>query len=164
MQIPDEIAESLALGNNFDVPYNTNEIPVNNIVASFENCIKKLDEDEDKLKIRRTLTEIISNHNRNNKFKNNSKTHDSLVNFQNNHKDLIFVKADKGNIMVGANKVDYNNTIENNLEKNNLYKNVKTDIVPTDENKCNDIVSRWGKKGYITRGSNVPALTHRWRC
>ena len=110
VQIPHEIAESLALGNKFGVPYNTNKIPVNNIVACIENCIKKLDKDEDKLKIRRTVTEIISNHNRNNKFKKNRKTHDSLVNFQNNHKDLIFVKADKGNIMVAANKVDYNNT------------------------------------------------------
>ena len=52
-----------------------------------------------------------------------------MVNFQKNHKDLIFVKADKGNIMVAANRNDYNQTLENNLLNNNLYKNVKTDLL-----------------------------------
>ena len=37
------------------------------------------------------------------------------MNFQKNHNDLIFVKADKGNIMVVANRNDYNQTLENNL-------------------------------------------------
>ena len=52
-----------------------------------------------------------------------------MVNFQKNHKDLIFVEADKGNIMVAANRNDYNQTLENNLLNNNLYKNVKTDLL-----------------------------------
>ena len=94
VQIPDEIAESLALGNKFGIPYNSNKIPVNNIVAIIENCIKNIDHDDDKLKIRRTVTDIISNHNRNNKFKNNNKIADTVVNFQKIPKDLIFVKAD----------------------------------------------------------------------
>ena len=75
--------------------------------------------------ITRLVTNIILNHNRNNKFKNDNKITDTVINFQNNHKDLIFVKIDKGNIMLAANRVDYNQIIENNLEINNLYQIVK---------------------------------------
>ena len=71
------------------------------------------------------------------------------MNFQKNLKDSVFVKADKGNIMVAANRNDYNQTLENNLLNNNLYKNVKTDLVPTVENNCNNIISRWEDKRYI---------------
>ena len=92
---------------------------------------------------------IISNHNRNNKFKNNNQIANTVVNFQKNHKDLIFVKSDKGNIMVAANRNDYNQTLENNLLNNNLYRNVKTDLAPTVEYKCNDIISIWEDKRYI---------------
>ena len=106
-----------------------------------------MDHDDDNLKI--TRTDIISNHNRSNKFKNNNKIANTVENFQKNHKDLIFGKPDKDNIMVAANRNDYNQTSENNLLNNNLYKNVKTDIVPTVENKCNDIVSIWENKRYI---------------
>ena len=46
VQIPNEITESLALGNKFGIPYNSNKIPVNNIVASIENSIKNMDHHE----------------------------------------------------------------------------------------------------------------------
>ena len=51
--------------------------------------------------------------------------------------------------MMPANRNDYNHTIENNLLNITLYKNVKTNLLPTVENKCNDIVSRWENKRYI---------------
>lgn len=160
VQIPDEIAETLALGKKFGIPYATNKIPVNIIIANVESSIKNLDNDEIKLKIRKTVTELISNHNRNNKFKNIDKTIENLVNFQKNHKNLLFVNADKGNIMVAANRNDYNHTIENILKNNNLYKNIKTNLVPTVENKCNDIVSRWENKGYINESVAYRLKTH----
>ena len=60
----------MALSNKFGVPFNVNKIPVNNIVANIENSIKNLENDDMKSKIRKCVTEIISNHNRNNRFKN----------------------------------------------------------------------------------------------
>ena len=110
-------------------------------MASIESCIKNSDQENDKLIFRRTVTEIISHHNRNNKFKNENNISDIVVNFQNNYKDLICVKADKGYIMVAANKIDYNQTIENNLEKINLF-------------------SRWKNKRYINEVIAYRLKTH----
>ena len=61
----------------------------------------------------------------------------------------MVLKADKSNITVATERTNYNQTIENILSNSKLYKNTKTSLVPTIENKCNEIMSRWGKKRYI---------------
>ena len=149
VEIPDEIAETLALGNKFDVPFNVNNIPVNNIVANIENSIKNLENDDTKSKIRKCVNEIISNHNRNNRFKNQNRFFENVEKFQKSNKDLLVLKADKVNITVAADRTNYNQTIENILSNNKLYKNTKTSLVPTIENKCNEIISRWEKSDIL---------------
>ena len=61
----------------------------------------------------------------------------------------MFLKADKGNVTVAANKTDYISNTERILNNHFLYQKINSDLVPTVEKKFNDIVGRWEKKAYI---------------
>lgn len=113
VEIPDDVAETLALGNKFGVPINTNNIPINSLIANIENSIKNIKDDDMKFNIRKTFTNLVSNHTNNNKFKNLEKSASLVKKFQKEHKDLIFLNADKGNLTVAANRNEYNITVEN---------------------------------------------------
>lgn len=63
-----------------------------------------------------------------------------------NHQDVIFVKADKGDLTVKAKRDDYYKTDENILESDILYGNIKTSMVLATKNKFNNIAIRWQKK------------------
>ena len=61
---------------------------------------------------------------------------------------------------VAADRTNYNQTIENILNNNKLYKSTKTSLVPTIENKCDQIISRWEKKRYINDQMAYRLKTH----
>lgn len=55
--------------------------------------------------------------------------------FQKVHNDLVFLEADKSNMLVAADRGDYNKAV-GNLLKNDFYnKIIETSLVPTIENK-----------------------------
>jgi len=73
--------------------------------------------------------------------------------FIKNNPNVIFTRADKGNITVALNKVDYINRIEDLLGDNETYEIVKKDPLKklTADIRC--LLTRWKSRGYISKSS-----------
>jgi len=65
--------------------------------------------------------------------------------------NIIFTRADKGNITVVLNKDQYIKEIENLLRDTKTYIVVKKNPILSIEKKLNDFLKKWLKLGYITK-------------
>jgi len=63
--------------------------------------------------------------------------------FIKNNPDVIFTKADKGNIMVALNKDDYISKITNMLEDSNTYTKIKKDPINNMIGGLRKLLIRW---------------------
>jgi len=71
--------------------------------------------------------------------------------FCKNNKDIIFTKADKGNITVALEKTHYINSVNTMLKDSTTYKIINKNPVKIVEQKLNNILKRWLSLGYISK-------------
>jgi len=77
--------------------------------------------------------------------------HNYTIDFQRKNPEIIFTRANKGNITVALNKNDYHKKMELLLEDNNTYSLIKKDPSNSIEKKLNGIIKKWFAKEYITK-------------
>jgi len=65
--------------------------------------------------------------------------------------DVIFTRADKGNVTVALNKNTYIEKMELALQDTNTYSIVKKDPSSTIEKKLNGMLKKWFGEGYISK-------------
>jgi len=73
------------------------------------------------------------------------------INFHQKNPEIIFTRADKGNITVALNKNNYFKKIEVLLEDTNTYSLIKKDPSNSIEKKLNGMIKKWFAKEYITK-------------
>jgi len=68
-----------------------------------------------------------------------------------NNRNIIFTRADKGNVTVAIDRVSYINKVEEILNDDNTYTVVKKNPIKSIENNLNNILKEWSQKGYISK-------------
>ena len=129
------------------------EIPTFNIIADIESNISKIpveSQDEARLKIVNCV---------NNFCKSGTKSKSKLLqpfkeikeakNFIKNNPDIIFTKADKGNVTVALTRTDYNTKVKNLLDDVSTYEVRANDTTTKIQNKVNTLIKKWKIKKLI---------------
>lgn len=162
--IPKNIMEVLALGPKFSIPYNRNNLPITDIIASVETCIDKLDKDT-KNKVRSEIVNNIIEHkhkmnhiNRqnNNLFRQIKQTKTFLK--ENEH--ILITRADKGNVTVVINKAEYENKMYEQLQDTTTYLQLKSDPTLRVQTDINNLIKKWIRKGYLTEQTGKNMMNH----
>lgn len=117
VSLPDDVLMMLALGPKFAVYQRKNEVPVGKIIADVENIISNSKNKQNHNLVRGQAANIISNHNH---MVNHTISRKQLVlhqtyittkKFLSANPDLIITTADKGNVSIVMNKMDYTQLI-----------------------------------------------------
>jgi hypothetical protein len=151
--IPEDVQQVLKLGDKFSVPILNKKIPVEDIISSVESTIYRFD-DEVKIEIRNKFTNILTNFKQNpDKFSPHevsfSKLHKKAQIFLKDHPELLVLSADKGNVTVIMNRIEYSEKVEVLLSDRSTYVPVEKDPTPTIQRKVNRFISKIQKTGCI---------------
>jgi len=154
--IPHDVQCLLQLGENFSMPTNRKENVVIEFIKSIECNTNKFNIDT-QLNIRNraiplisSLPYLLSNNQLNPRISSLDRT---VRTFIKKNPDVIFTRADKGNITVALNREDYINNITNMLEDVNTYTKIKKD--PINNMTCNlrKLLIRWKTSNFITNST-----------
>lgn len=168
-QIPNKIAEILALGPNFSIKLNSeSELPTTEYIACVESVI--YDQPiEIKESIRSEVVNVITNHKiklRHNKFKTN-KTQKIIQKqlmktkiFLKNNPQISILKPDKSNKTVIMNTSDYINKMNDLLNDTNTYKKIKSDPTNVYQKKNNSYIKKLLNKQLITESESKHLTIH----
>jgi len=73
------------------------------------------------------------------------------IGFCKNNPNILFTKADKGNITVAINREEYTNKMESMLQDKNTYIIIKKNPMKSLERKLNHLLMNWFQKSFITK-------------
>ena len=152
-QIPPEIQGLLQLGENFCLPSHNKDKVVSEFVKSVEHSINKLPRQAQPIIRGRTMpilydlsmcplkqlphnSEII-------------KAASLTKSFLRSHPDIIFTRADKGNVTVALDRGEYIEKMSSLLNNTNTYKIVKKDPIKKVISDLHNLLARWKRNNYI---------------
>jgi len=154
--IPVEVSNLLQLGDTFSLPNNINkkntihefikdtESIVKSQVSIFLPVIRKI-----------AIPQLHSFLHGTTKNTNIDEQINSLLNttiqFCKNNPDIIFTRADKGNVTVALDKTSYTKNIEEILSDESTYTIIKKNPCKILERNLNETLKNWHKKEYISK-------------
>ncbi|CAG5109036.1 Protein of unknown function [Cotesia congregata] len=126
-QIPVEVLELASLGKNFGLPHKNRQIPLERLMTSLELSILDLPR-EDSFAVRATYLDVINNYLRlpETSIELQRKIH-TTSKFIKRNPDIIFLKADKGNVTVIISRDLYISKMMNILSDPYTYCPIKYD-------------------------------------
>jgi len=155
IEIPTDVQLLLQLGHRFNLPVTLadKERTVVEFIKNIEKNISKLNDDICH-SIRNDSLPIL---NKFNNFNPRSNRYNNLINhwsastkeFTKNNPDLLFTKADKGNVTVVLEKNDYVRRIEDMLSDANTYTVIHKDLLKKLTTDTRSLLVRWKREGYI---------------
>lgn len=153
--IPTNVTNLLQLGSKFCLPFNNDKkLAIHEFIKDMEgnstsNNIKNLKT------LRSNLVPKLSNF-LHGKSKFNSiqneliNMHKCTKKFCHDNPDILFTRADKGNVTVAMTKKYYTDKMEDLLNDNSTYSIIKKNPSLKIEKELNDTLKKWLKKGYIS--------------
>jgi len=154
--IPDEVSYLLQLGEGFSVPAFKNK---KELVIEF---IKDLEDkglahnDEQKLKIKDLAINKLQKFIKNEQYLND--TQKKILHliritrpFCKENQNIIFTKADKGNVTVALNRIHYYDSMNKLLADKTTYEIIHKNPVKNIESKLSNLLKRWFTLGFITK-------------
>lgn len=166
--IPNDVKNVLRLGEKFNPPIKSTEIPFSNYICDVESLLLHCENDETKVDIRNRLVNILTN------FKSRTK-HKKMLNdweikflkdlkstqkFVKEHQELIITRADKGNVTVILYKNDYLSKLTDMLSSSETYQAIDKPKTQSIQKQVNDMVTRWQNEGRITEGMGKHLRTY----
>jgi len=154
--IPSSVSTLLQLGGNFCLPIdNFKKKAIHEFIKDLE-CHNRHFSDTDKAKIRNTVVpffhRFIHKKAGENVIEKTLSSLEKLTNsFCKNNPDIIFTRADKGNVTVALNKEVYNKRMEELLQDKNTYEIIKKNPINNIEKKLNYIIKQWFQKEFISK-------------
>jgi len=153
-QIPYNVQSLLQLGQNFSLPPTNNKHNIIQLVKNIENNIINLHLDI-QTKVRNRSIPFI--HNLLSRSSNVNPTDTKLLDrlkitnkFIKDNPNIIYTRADKGNITVALDNNEYVDTIENILSDTETYTKINKDPTKKLTNQTRELLTRWRNKEYIT--------------
>jgi len=155
--IPHNVQCLLQLGQNFSLPTNNMNKNIIQLIKNIENNIIKLHPDIQK-EIRNRSVPIMHN------LMSSSLHMDindrrivellkSTSNFIKNNPDIIYTRADKGNITVALNRIEYLSKMENMFNDTETYDRINKDPLKKITNDIRLLLTSWKTKGYINNAT-----------
>lgn len=150
LEIPQHVKEILSLGPNFTFPYNSKNFPTEDIIASVESCLVKIDE-EKKHEIRKCVCRTIHKEkNKNNKqlwfLEKNLKRTKTFIN---QHQNIFITSADKSKRTVIINKNDYKQKMETILNDTKVYRKIRKDPTIILQTRNNNFIQMLANDMYL---------------
>jgi len=154
--IPSEVTKLLQLGNKFSLPIVSNKkIAIHETIKDIGSNIKSFHL-ENQTRIRNTIIPQFYKFLHLQTPKNTAtELLTSLTNYTKKfvceNPEIIFTRADKGNITVALNKNDYIKKMEELLNYTTTYTLITRDPSTSVEKKLNDLLKHWYNKEYINK-------------
>jgi len=154
--IPSDVTKLLQLGEGFSFPFFKNKKEsVIEYIKDFEGMGFRGNNSQ-KLKIRNTVVTQLH------KFMNNEQQMDEVQrelmrllkktkSFCKDNSNIIFTKADKGNITVALDRDHYINSINILLQDKSTYETIQKNPVKNVEQRLNNILKRWHSLGFVSK-------------
>ncbi|XP_043467539.1 protein dopey homolog PFC0245c-like [Leptopilina heterotoma] len=157
--VPDNVANVISLGNNFKFDDKKQLNTSINYIKSVETFINNYNlNNELSNDIRNKLITNLRSHVKSNSKHINvndliySKQLNNAKLFVKNHSEIFFTIADKGNVTVAMDKVEYINKIENNLlNDTKTYKIIKRNPLNKLKTDTYKILKYWNNSGFLNR-------------
>jgi len=154
--IPQEVSTLLQLGDRFCLPTNSNKKhAIHEFIKDIESNITA-HKINNQVLIRNTTIPQLHKFLKNNPPRNI--TNENLLHMQHitqqfcrDNQNIIFTRADKGNITVALDKKHYINAMNESLKDANTYMLVKKNPIKTIEKDLNNFLKIWLQKGYINK-------------
>ena len=154
--IPPKVVD-VSLGEKFNLDHE--KIHKNDkfeVIECVETNLCKIKEEHHE-QVRRDLVNIIQNNSSNlkkmrhvNHFERQIKENIEKTNkFLENNYNILFTRADKGNITVALNRLEYQNAIKGMLSDSNTYERVPGNPLQNIIDKLKELLNRWQSKEYI---------------
>lgn len=148
-QIPAEVLELASLGKNFGLPHKNRQIPLERLMTTLELSILDLPR-EDEFAVRAAYLNVINNYLQQpetpiellRKIRTTSK-------FVKQNPDIIFLKADKGNVTVIVSRDLYISKMMNILSDPYTYCPIKYDPTKHLQWRVNKLVKTWWEMEFI---------------
>jgi len=155
--IPEKVSNLLQMGGNFSLPidHSSKKKVIHEFIKDTENHNKHISETV-KSKIRNTIIPFFHRlvHNKNSKHKIENTLKDlknATIKFCNSNPNIVFTRADKGNVTVAINKDEYINKIEIMLQDQDTYIPIKKNPIKSIEKSLNNTLKKWFQNNYITK-------------
>jgi len=152
-EIPYKVQCLLQLGQNFSIPSTNTKNNIIQLIKNIENNIIKLQQDTQN-EIRNRSIPVIHNLTSQTLYKDHIDTQIidlmKITNeFVKNNPNIIFTRADKGNITVALDKTEYLNKIDNMLKDTQTYSVINKEPIKKLTKEIQELLTGWKMKGYI---------------
>lgn len=157
IDIPEEVTNLLQMGGNFGLPTNFEKRnAIHCLIKDFEGNNNNINKSLKLTSIRNmSLPLILEFINNKSTISQNDKHLKHLlkatVQFRNDYPDIIFTRADKGNVTVALEKDLYITELEKILDDNSTYTKIKKNPINNIEKTLNNFLKRWVDKDYIKK-------------
>jgi len=156
--IPKKVQCLLQHGDNFAIPTTNTKKICFEIMKNLENNSCKINFDTFEAIRNRTIS-ILNNHTPNHSIANLnikkiSQIQKTTKEFTKNNPQIIFTRADKGNMTVALDQTQYKRTMSLMLQDRDTYDIINKDPTRTLTNKVREILTRWSKNNYITMNTH----------
>jgi len=153
--IPTEVSNLLQLGEGFCLPTKNKKNSVIEFIKDFESNVPRVNNTE-KVRLRNTVVSQLNKFVDNKSFKNEiqaklNRLCKSTIDFCNNNQDILFTKADKGNVTVALDRSQYNEKVNNLLKDPTTYSIESKNPVKKIESNLNNLLNRWLNHDYISK-------------
>jgi len=156
--IPPKVSVLLQLGGNFCLPTdNCKKMAIHEFIKHLESYNRYFNESE-RTKIRNTVIPFFHRF-IHNKVSSNVTEKTLLLlkklttSFCKNNPNIIFTRADKGNITVALKKDTYISKMEELLNDKNTYEIVRKNPIVNTEKKLNSMIKKWFQLNFISKQS-----------
>ncbi|XP_015115626.1 uncharacterized protein LOC107040185 [Diachasma alloeum] len=151
--IPDDVLDVACLGKKFGVPIiRRKDVPVHNIIATLESNMNLFEKDQQD-EVRTICVDVISNFMRQERpprYPELMEKIKSAREFKKSHPEILFLKADKGNITVAVNREQYISKMSALLGDSTTYTVIQDDPTPKIQRRVNRLVLEWYTNDFIT--------------
>ena len=164
-EIPSDVPDIVSLGSSFSSVSSISKDDVCTIVKIVENCLQSLDINHT---IKNEIREIITNNvnmtlKKVNHISNEEKSFTNKLNitktFLKNNRNILFTRADKGNVTVCLNKSDFQTKILELLSDTNTYQTVNKNPLDSLQRNASKILKSLNKNEFLQQKFHNNQLT-----
>jgi len=151
--IPQDVQRLLQLGHNFSLPSNDSNNNTIQLIKNIENNLIKFHEDV-QFEVRNRVLPFLHNIKHKARHKDTKDIQilellQKTKKFVKNNPNVIFTRADKGNVTVALDKNDYYIKIEEILKDTETYTIISKDPTNRLTKDIREILTSWKNRGYI---------------
>lgn len=163
VDIPEDVQWILSLGQKHALPVNREEFPMLKVISEGEDFIETKENKEEQEIARSNFVTVIDSHI--NKMTLNSRDKFTLNkvknsrNFLKHNREIMILKADKGNTTVAINKSDYISRIQNILSDSTTFHLLDKDPTSRFQKINNNLIDELFKLDIITSADKVRLKT-----